>query len=301
MSNTKTVVNCYELLALSQSEIDDYTEGMYEGNPSRPYHNAQKCQVNYLLDEIGCKVESVILDIGCGNSTLLEAVRERGAVGIGITLSPAQVAYGHSKGLDVRLLNYKDIGDEWTAKFDGVVANGSMEHFVQVKDALEGRQDDIYENMFRICREILKEGGLFTTTVIHIGSVDINPRELLKHPLLHGWGSSAFHYGLLTRSFGGFYPQIGQLKKCAKIFFELIKEVDGTEDYRLTSESWITMTNKSLRSNVPYLLKIFGRFLRHPYHTALFGLSLLIAKSWNWQFRGSSPPMRLVRQTWVRK
>ena len=39
------------------------------------------------------------------------------------------------------------------------IANGSIEHFVQVEDALEGKQDEIYKKMFQIFYRILKSGG----------------------------------------------------------------------------------------------------------------------------------------------
>ena len=87
--SASTVVSCYDLLDLAVTGgIEDYTEGIYEGNINRPYKDAQLAQGNYLLNEVRCRKGSRILDIGCGNGTLLEPVRARWAVCVGINISP---------------------------------------------------------------------------------------------------------------------------------------------------------------------------------------------------------------------
>jgi cyclopropane fatty-acyl-phospholipid synthase-like methyltransferase len=72
----KTVVFCYDLLDLAATGgIEDYAEGIYERDLNKSYIDAQRAQVNYLLDEIKCYEGSHILDIGCGNGALLESAR----------------------------------------------------------------------------------------------------------------------------------------------------------------------------------------------------------------------------------
>jgi hypothetical protein len=41
-----------------------------------------------------------------------------------------------------------------------------------------------------------------------------------------------------------------------------------------------------------------ANMIRHPRQGALFFLSLFIAESWQWQFKGTTPPTMLSRQTW---
>ncbi|MBU1697139.1 MAG: class I SAM-dependent methyltransferase, partial [Proteobacteria bacterium] len=161
----QTVVSCYSLLDLTVTAgIEDYTDGIYEGDVNRPYKDAQRIQGNYLLDEVRCRKGSRILDIGCGNGTLLELIRERNAVGSGITISQPQVNRCKRKGFEVYLMNYRDIPKKWNDQFEGIIANGSIEHFVQPQDVIAGRQDEIYRELFEICCRILNpssEDGRF--------------------------------------------------------------------------------------------------------------------------------------------
>src|SRR5438067_1333822 len=154
---TATVVRCYSLFDrfFPACGLCDYTEGIYHGDSETPYDVAQKNQINYVLNEVGCTAGTRLLEIGCGNGTLLEATRERRAEAIGITISPEQVEVCRERGLDVRLMNYLDLDDEWAGLFDVVVANGPIEHFVQPADAFAGRADAIYRQFFKICHRVI--------------------------------------------------------------------------------------------------------------------------------------------------
>jgi cyclopropane-fatty-acyl-phospholipid synthase len=283
-----------------KANIEDYTEGIYEGDINRSYIEAQRRQSDYLLDEIGCDKGSRVLDIGCGNGTLLERVRERGAIGYGITISQPQVVRCKKKGLEVFLMNYRDIPHSWDKRFDGVIANGSIEHFVRPQDAIAGRQDDIYRELFEICRRLLASAsipGKFATTTIHfIRRPD--PGDLLKSPFSFPKRSEQFHYCLLNKAFGGYYPIEGQLERCAQCIFELEKEIDGTMDYHFTSESWLKQFRKALLVSPVFAAGLACKMIKRPYHTAAMLACLMGPESWAWQFRTDNPPTKLLRQTW---
>ena len=68
-----TTVDCYEFLdrMFRQAGVLDYTEGFYNGDSTLSYEQAQHNQICYLLDQIECRKGSRILDVGCGNGTLL--------------------------------------------------------------------------------------------------------------------------------------------------------------------------------------------------------------------------------------
>jgi cyclopropane-fatty-acyl-phospholipid synthase len=281
----------------------DYTEGIYHDDPSTPYEVAQRNQIAYLLDEVKCGSGVRILDVGCGNGTLLEAVRERGATGTGITISPEQVDLCRKRGLDVHLLNYKDLGEQWNGRFDAVIANGPMEHFVQPEEALQNKSDEIYAHFFHTARRIINPqstiGRLVNTTIHFLHRPD--PADLLKSPFRFPRGSDGFHYALLARSFGGFYPEIGQLARCVNGCFRLVNEIDGTYDYHLTSEEWLRRIRNTLRTSMGarLLAKALPSIVQHPKQFATMFMCMLVSESWNWQFRGPNPPTKLLRQTWV--
>ena len=114
--------------------------------------------------------------------------------------------------------------------------------------------------------------------------------------------SDKFHWAMLERCMGGFYPDEGQLERCAEPYFRLVTEVDGTEDYRLTSEEWLNRTRRSFvkRETASRILKRLLPFAARYPGRSLASLALLLTASWQWQFRGANPKTRLLRHVWVR-
>src|SRR5436190_17211606 len=102
----KTVVACYSVLdrVFPKCGFLDLTEGIYSGDASTSYEQAQANQQDYLLDQVCCNAGNRILDIGCGYGTLLARIGKRGAKGVGISLSPEHVRFGRSAGRDIRQL-----------------------------------------------------------------------------------------------------------------------------------------------------------------------------------------------------
>ena len=302
---SKRVVACYSAVDrfFPACGLFDLTEGIYHGNPATSYEQAQANQLEYLLDQIRCGSECRVLDIGCGYGTLLERIRQRGAKGVGITISPEQFRRCRQKDLDVHLFDYRVLPDEWNRTFDGVIANGSIEHFVRPADAATGRQDGIYSRLFAGVHRLIDPDStmrLFATTTVHYIRKPSDPLDLLRTPLVYHWGSDNFHWAVLERGWGGYYPEVGQMSRCADGYFDLIEEDDGTEDYLLTSIEWARRIRRALLSS--QVIKIVSRSLpiliRAPGQFLTLLLSLYFSDSWNWQFRPPDPPMRLLRQTW---
>jgi cyclopropane fatty-acyl-phospholipid synthase-like methyltransferase len=217
--------------------------------------------------------------------------------------------------LDVRELNYRNIFCDtntplaspyeeeggWERAFDSIVANGSLEHFVQASDAAAGRADELYEELFAICRRLLVEGGRFVTTAIHCREAgQFDPAEIARGHRAHPVGSAEYQYAMLVDLFGGWYPEPGQLERCAQPHFELVAEEDGTHDYHLTSEYWLRQFKRSLAFSPRAWWAVARQFCLRP-RAAWEMLRLqVVDQSWAWQFRPPAP-MRLLRQTWVAK
>jgi cyclopropane-fatty-acyl-phospholipid synthase len=301
------VVACYSVFDsfFPALGFTDLTDGIYEGDPTRPYEEAQARQAEVLLDRADVGRGSRLLDIGCGYGRILRAAEARGARAWGITVSPHQARRDARAGLNVRVKDYKHLGPEWDGQFDAVLANGSLEHFAQPADAVAGRDDDVYRYLFATVHRLLEPavmGAKFVTTAIHFRGRRPDPRDWLKSPSTFAWGSPAFHWSRLTRSYGGWYPARGQLERCAEGYFRLVHEEDGTEDYRLTSEACLASVRKTLRSRraVRVWLAALPGVVRRPVHAVRLLRCMLGSESWNWQFRGNPAPTVLLRQTWER-
>lgn len=301
-----TVRTCYSLLDVAPScGVTDFTDGKYvdDRNDWAAYLEAQHRQAEFLLDQAGCRAGTRLLDVGCGYGRVLVQAAARGALAIGITISPQQVARCRARGLDVRELDYRNIfGDDgprqWEGAFDAVVANGSLEHFVQPTDAAAGRTDDIYHEMFAICRRLLADGGRLVTTAIHFrrrGQFD--PHEILRGPAGLDRGSDEYLFALLTRTFGGWYPEPGQLERCAAPYFALVAEEDGTDDYQRTSECWLRQLRWATFTNPRFWWAIGRKGCKQPRDTWQMLRSHLWDQAWYWQFRDPAP-MQLRRQSW---
>jgi cyclopropane-fatty-acyl-phospholipid synthase len=302
-----SVVACYSLFdhVFPACGFTDLTDGMYEGDASRSYDAAQARQAEVLLDRAGVSVGSRLLDIGCGYGRILRAAEARGARAWGITVSPEQVRWNSRAGLRTLHKDYRQIGQNWNEHFDAVIANGSLEHFVQPADAAAGRDDDIYRHMFATVHRLLDphtESARFVTTAIHFRGRRPDPRDWLRSPSEFSPRSPRFHWARLARSFGGWYPVPGQLERCAEGFFRLIDEEDGTEDYRLTSETWLSGVRRSFVSRrAPRVWWACARAFAHrPIAMIQMVQCTLGSETWSWQFRGNPPPALLLRQTWER-
>ncbi len=298
----KNVVHLYDLAGITPlAGIQDYTEGIYDGDPSTPYDTAQTNQHNYLLDELGAGEGFRLLEVGCGLGTLLETAKERGVIGTGITISEDQVSKCKAKGLKVHLLNYKDLPDEFDKSFDGIIANGSLEHFCQPEEAMAGKQNSIYKHMFKIFAGVLdsdSDSKRVDTTAIHFRGEHIDPRKLLRNPFLQIFDPENFHFSILHRGYGGYYPIRGQLEACASGEFTLVKEVEATEDYRFSADHWREKLKKAILTNVRFIGETLRQLVKRPIHTSWVITSHVGPESWPWQFRGDNPPAMLYRHTW---
>jgi cyclopropane fatty-acyl-phospholipid synthase-like methyltransferase len=301
----RRVVACYSAVDrfFPACEIWDLTEGIYGGKPQTPYTQAQTRQHDYLLDQAGCGPGSRLLDLGCGYGTLLARAQQRGAAGVGITISPEQVRHGQRQQLNVQLLDYLAIPADWQASFDSVIANGSIEHFVRPADAAAGGADEVYRRMFAGVHALIdphSPARRFVTTTIHFMRKPADPGDLLRSPWAYSWGSDSFHWAMLERGWGGYYPELGQLERCARGYFDLIEEVDGTQDYFWTSEEWMRRVRRAILSLrvVPIAVRSLPVLARAPRQFLALLIVVFLSDSWTWQFRPPDPPTRLLRQTW---
>lgn len=280
----------------------DYTEGLYHGGDyrSRSLEDAQRDQRAWVLDHALVGPGSRVFEVGCGNGSLLKDVEARGGRGVGITPNPNQVRLCRNMGLDVRQKTWQQVGSEHDDDFDAVVANGSLEHFVSLGEARRGLQDAIYERFFDLCASVLDHASRSRRVVLTFIAFKRTPdAEEVDRPSRElPFGSDAYHYRLLERTYRGWYPSGGeQVHRAAERHFELIDEEDGTHDYLMTTREWARRTRWLLLRRLPAVLPGVVRWLRHD-PDAMERVRCFLYGSWGWQFGGDDPPCSLVRATY---
>jgi len=77
---------------LSMGELADFSGAKYDGDFSLSLGQAQRRKHEFIAEQIGIDRGRRVLDLGCGWGPLLNFMRNRGATGLGVTLSSAQVA-----------------------------------------------------------------------------------------------------------------------------------------------------------------------------------------------------------------
>jgi cyclopropane-fatty-acyl-phospholipid synthase len=222
---------------LSMGELADFSGAKYDGDFSIGLERAQRRKHEYVAEQIGIGPDRRVLDLGCGWGPLLDFVRRRGAVGVGVTLSRAQLAACRRHGLDVHLYDARELDRDSFGGFDAVASLGAFEHFCSVEEHLAGRQEEIYRGIFERVASVLPEGGrfylqtmVFGRNMIPLEQVDVRaPRD-----------SDAFVLALMARQFPGSWLPFGQeqVVRCAEPSFRLVSSSNGRLDYIETITQW---------------------------------------------------------------
>jgi hypothetical protein len=211
-----------------------------------------------------------------------------------------QVEECRRRRLTVHQLNYRDIGPEWYGQFDGVVLKGSLDHFVQPGDVAAGRDAILYRELFRILSRVMNprspSSRITNSTIEYLRRPD--PRDLLANPFSHPLGSDAYHWTWLHRMYRGWHPSPGELEERAAPCFNLEASEDITEDYRLSAEYCLGVIKQAAWRSPRMWREALVSFATFPGSTLTHVWGLFISQSTNWYFRGPTPPVRGVLQTW---
>jgi cyclopropane-fatty-acyl-phospholipid synthase len=225
------------MFRLSLGELADFSGAKYDGDFSLTLEQAQRRKHDYVAAQIGIGPGRRVLDLGCGWGPLLDAVRQRGGVGVGVTLSSAQADACRRHGLDVHLVDARAVSRETFGPFDAVASLGAFEHFCSPDEYLAGKQDELYRDLFASVAGLLPDRGrfylqtmVFGRTMIPYSEVDIDaPRD-----------SDAWYLALMGRQFPGSWLPSGQAQIvcCAEPHFTLISSSNGRLDYIETIRQW---------------------------------------------------------------
>src|SRR5881409_1784860 len=111
-----------KVIRAALGELADFSGAKYDGDFSLSLEQAQNRKHAYVAEQIGIGPGRRILDLGCGWGPLLAFIRRRGALGVGVTLSRAQVWSCRRHGLDVHLRDARKVKSETFGTFDGVAS-----------------------------------------------------------------------------------------------------------------------------------------------------------------------------------
>jgi cyclopropane-fatty-acyl-phospholipid synthase len=230
------------IFRLSLGELADFSGAKYDGDFSLSLEDAQRRKHEYIAEQIGIGPGRRVLDLACGWGPLLNFIRERGATGVGVTLSSAQVAACRRHGLDVHLYDAREVTSDSFGPFDGVTCVGGFEHFCSPDDYLAGRQEEIYRDAFARIASVLPDDGRFYMqsmvwgpSMIPVEQIDIDALRALPPQ-----GSDEWILALLGRQFPGSWLPFGQeqLIRSAEPHFRLLASTSGRLDYIEPISQW---------------------------------------------------------------
>jgi cyclopropane-fatty-acyl-phospholipid synthase len=226
-----------ELFRITYGEHGDCSGAMYDGDFSLTLEQAQKAKHNYILDNLHIGPGKRILDVGCGWGPVLHAARQRGAQGIGVTLSTKQAETCRRNGLEVYLKDWRDLTSQTFGGFDGVVSIGSFEHFCSEEEFAAGKQQEVYRRFMKLSCELLPTGGRLYLQTMMWGRNAPAPEAI---SLQAKKGSNEYVVAVLKKFYPGSWLPYGveQIVSCAGLDLRLISAKNGRLDYIETMNQW---------------------------------------------------------------
>ncbi len=230
------------IIRLSLGELPDFSGAKFDGDFSLTLEQAQRRKHEYVAEQVGIGPGRRLLDLGCGWGPLLAYTRARGGIGVGVTLSSAQVAACRQHGLEVHLEDAREIDRELFGVFDAVASLGAFEHFCSPDAYRAGRQEDIYRDFFARVSSVLPPGGRFYLQTMVFGR-NMIPAQEINFEALQGVpprDSDEWYLALLGRQFPGSWLPFGQEQviACAQPHFKLLSSMSGRLDYIETIRRW---------------------------------------------------------------
>ena len=227
-----------ELFRMCIGENGDFTAAFYDGDFSLTLEEAQQKKHRYIWDNIHMQAGQRMLDIGSGWGPLLKFARDKGGQALGITLSTAQAESCKRHNFEVYVQDWKSVNQDTFGTFDAIASVGAFEHFCSKEEYEAGQQDQIYQDFFKCCADLLPTGGrLFLQTQL-FGKNNVKDHKKIS---IHApKGSPEFLIALVEKFYpGSWLPyNIEQITHNAAPHFKLVSTNNGRLDYLQTIKEW---------------------------------------------------------------
>ena len=227
-----------KIFRLSIGENGDYSGAKFDGDFSLSIEEAQKAKHKFIADSLNIEKGSRVLDMACGWGPFLKYIKEeRGAEGIGLTLSEGQSRSCQKNGLNVVVKDCRYVLPSDYGTFDAITCIGGLEHFCSIEEWKAGKQEKVYSNFFETLARLLPKGGrfymqtmTFSKNMLNYDEFDINAEE----------GSAAHVLALMVKEFPGSWLPYGynMVVENARPHFKLISKSSGRLDYIETIGRW---------------------------------------------------------------
>lgn len=259
------------LWPLILGDYADATAAYYHGDYSKSLPEAQKDKHRWVLEGIEFQPGYRVIDIGCGWGPILNAIRERGGEGVGLTLSPRQAESCRRLGLQGYLLDWKALDPDEFGRFDAVVSLGAFEHFCSIEEYVRGEQEKIYGDFFKLCSDLLPPGRMLYLQTMTWGAylpwgaqACLTAAEVERYTALSAPKKSDERILGYVKAFfpGSWLPRNKeQIVEAAAPYFDLIKSSDGRLDYIQTLTEWEKAWHAPKPGKLRAMLKLWPNYI----------------------------------------
>ena len=226
-----------KIFRLSMGETGDFSGAKYDGDFSLTLEEAQKRKHGFVFEQLQLQPGHRVLDMGCGWGPFLRYLKGRGVEAVGVTLVKAQAAACVRNGLDAHLMDCRGITPDTLGSFDAVACLGAFEHFCSRAQFEAGKQDAIYNDLFRVAHDLIPRGGRFYLQTMVYGPNMVAPEEMTMEAEP---GSNAHAVAVMEAQFPGSWLPYGcvQVERNAAPYFRLVTKSSGRLDYIETIRQW---------------------------------------------------------------